>query len=472
MRLCACWPALPSEGATCPFPHAQGDAGAVRRGADVIVLAKVFVAVAHRRRAEESTTPEPPRTVAAQACAAQEGCGQLIRVKPWVRSPLSAEWYCVCRTHYSVDNRALARFAPPASTGRERLAALGGEEVTWARAALSQWCGHSRADVVLRRPGGVTRERGRAVLPDQRREVNSPSVVPGFATRSPVFSWKVRSNFVASRRLPASWQNQRRLTELVRTLRARFRLDQAYRDDSWQCVLSTLSHLNIMCKRAGKRTGKRGVGIAELAGMLSPTGADVVLYSCGRCASPAGGARVPCTPTGDSHEHSTEEQQKSRRKERVARPVTPPEVRLVATAKSERSLDQGGRVVRGSPQALHAQGPTGWPALGGQATPALRAAQRQAQAQGRRACPQGAQGACEAGRAGPLARGSLPAGRSASHRISGRPAGLSRLCAPPAHVFSPSPQEPTQTYTQSITEHLCLSNCAAATWPTSAARLA
>jgi len=121
----------------------------VRRGADFIVLAKVFVAAAHGRRAEESTTPGPPRTVAAQACAAQEGCGQLIRVKPWVRSPLSAERYCVCRTHYSVDNRALARFAPLYGVGRERLAALGGEEKTWARAALSQWCGHSRADVVL-----------------------------------------------------------------------------------------------------------------------------------------------------------------------------------------------------------------------------------------------------------------------------------------------------------------------------------
>ena len=155
--------------------------------------------------------------------------------------------------------------------------------------ALSRWCGHSRADVVLRRPGGVTRERGRAVLPDQRREVNSPSVVPGFATKSPVFSWKERSNFVAVRRSPASWRKRRRLTKLVRTLRARFRLDQACRNDFWQCVLSTLTHLNIMCKRAGKRTVRRDNLVAIPVGTLSPTGADVVLYSCGRCASPSGG---------------------------------------------------------------------------------------------------------------------------------------------------------------------------------------
>ena len=68
---------------------------------------------------------------------------------------------------------------------------------------ISRWFGLLRADAVFRRPGGVARERRRAVLPINQCEVNSPSMVPGIATRSPVFSWNVRSCFVAIRRLPA-----------------------------------------------------------------------------------------------------------------------------------------------------------------------------------------------------------------------------------------------------------------------------
>jgi hypothetical protein len=47
----------------------------------------------------------------------------------------------------------------PEIEGRERLAALGGEEWTWARWATVHHLNHTRADVVFRRPGGVTLER-------------------------------------------------------------------------------------------------------------------------------------------------------------------------------------------------------------------------------------------------------------------------------------------------------------------------
>jgi hypothetical protein len=197
-----------------------------RHGCGFFVPEKARGAVADGRRAEESTTPGPSWTVAAQACATQEECGQLIRVKPWVRSPLSAGRYFACRTHYSVVDRALARFAPPyqeqvrATRGARRR----GEDV--GSRGISRWSGLRRADAVLRRPGGVARERGRAVLPVNQCEVNSPSVVPGIATKSPIFSWNVRSCFVAHRRLPTR-QARRRLAGLVRTLRARFWLNQA-----------------------------------------------------------------------------------------------------------------------------------------------------------------------------------------------------------------------------------------------------
>lgn len=53
-------------------------------------------------------TPGPSRTVANQACATQEGCGQLIRVKPWVRSTVSARRCSASQNSVRIVDRALA----------------------------------------------------------------------------------------------------------------------------------------------------------------------------------------------------------------------------------------------------------------------------------------------------------------------------------------------------------------------------
>ena len=69
--------------------------------------------------------------------------------------------------------------------------ALDGEERTWARGEVSPGSGHARADANLRRPGGVTRERERAVLPDQRQYGKTAlQWCPASLRTLPAFSWK------------------------------------------------------------------------------------------------------------------------------------------------------------------------------------------------------------------------------------------------------------------------------------------
>ncbi len=78
--------------------------------------------------------------------------------------------------------------------------ALDGEERTWARGEVSPGSGHARADASLRRPGGVTRERERAVLPDQRLYGKTAlQWCPASLRTLPAFNWKWRHRGPAAR---------------------------------------------------------------------------------------------------------------------------------------------------------------------------------------------------------------------------------------------------------------------------------
>ena len=76
---------------------------------------------------------KPSWTVALQACATQEGCGQLIRVKPWAliyeRDSFASLGWISC------DTRRPLRYLPLKAVSA-RFAALDGKEETWARGTV------------------------------------------------------------------------------------------------------------------------------------------------------------------------------------------------------------------------------------------------------------------------------------------------------------------------------------------------
>jgi hypothetical protein len=137
--------------------------------------------------------------VASQACATQRGAG------------CSNACSRRCARHKNAGRCRASRTRTKGLAGHSqawricamigaRRWALDGEERTWARGEVSPGSGHARADASLRRPGGVTRERERAVLPDQRLYGKTAlQWCPASLRTLPAFNWKSRHHGPAAR---------------------------------------------------------------------------------------------------------------------------------------------------------------------------------------------------------------------------------------------------------------------------------